>query len=446
MRSTKRLWATTILVSLVMAMTLAWVGSASAAVIDPQGGVFEENCQGQCHGTIWGPTKMATEINFSHGYHAVYQCSSCHGTQFVHNQNGTIKPDMKLCWSCHGLNHGPQGEMATGKCDACHKTPVKKLRPANHTADWKGKPHAGPGATQLRTRCMMCHTGAFCTKCHDQKGITWQPSDGQWSYNSGDGCQQCHSLSTLRKAVGEVKAGVASPLEKSFQVMGIDSSAHRGLTCQQCHPDFSYVPTKNLTNVWAINSALSCQNCHSEDGAKTLAAYASNGTSPTVTMPKKAMVAGDYLKSVHGQLLIKGDIKTATCASCHGGHDIQKLDNETAKAAIHSSADKVCAGCHAKEYASYDDYYHGAAYKRGASDAPACWDCHGAHNVLKVKDPGSMVSASNRAKTCAVCHKDASASFAQQGGDLIHQKKSVYNDNVIVRLIATLRAMIPGNS
>jgi len=82
------MWATTILVSLVMAMTLAWASSAFAAVINPNAGVFEENCQGQCHGTIWGPTKMAGEINFSHGYHAVYQCSTCHGTTFVQSSSG----------------------------------------------------------------------------------------------------------------------------------------------------------------------------------------------------------------------------------------------------------------------------------------------------------------------------------------------------------------------
>ncbi len=435
-------------VAFVVLLTLLWSSVAFAAVIDPNGGVYEENCQGQCHGTIYGPTISMSEINFSHGYHSVYQCSSCHGTQFVHNQNGTIKPDMKLCWSCHGLQHGPQGEMATGKCDACHKVPRSQLRPASHTADWAGKPHAGPGATQLRTKCMMCHTGDQCNSCHVKKGVSWQPKDGIWAYDSGDGCQQCHSLSTLRKAVGQVKAGVTSPLEKSFQVTGVDTSVHRSLTCGNCHPDFTYSKTsaQGLTKVWAINAALSCQNCHSENNPN-----ASSGTSATVP-PKSAMVAAVYEKSIHGQLLAKGDIRTATCASCHGGHDIQKLDTPQQKAVMHTAADQVCAQCHSKEYASYNDYYHGAAYKKGAADAPACWDCHGAHNVMKVNDPLSLVSADNVGKTCGgasanglTCHQGSDASFGAQAGTLIHQQKTIYNDNVIVRLIAAIRAMLPGS-
>lgn len=432
--------ATVAFVALVVAMTIAWSATALAAVIDPNGGVYEENCQGQCHGTIWGPTKMASAINFSHGYHAVYQCSSCHGTQFVHNRNGTIKPDMKLCWSCHGLQHGPQGEMATGTCTACHKLPVGKTRPpkpAWHTAGWAGKPHAGPGESQLRTRCMMCHTGQFCTTCHQKKGITWQPKDGIWAYDSGNGCQQCHALSTLRKAVGQVKAGVTTPLEKSFQVTGLDTSAHGSLACGQCHPDFTYSKTPNptLTRVWNINSALACQSCHQHDKEKDV-----------------------YLKSVHGQLLLQGDVRTATCASCHGGHDIQKLNNPAAVNALHGKAEQVCADCHEKEYASYDDYYHGAAYKKGAEDAPACWDCHGAHQIQKVKSPSSLVSVENIGRTCGgaaisqngtatpqlQCHQGSQQDFGEQAGNLIHQQKTVCNDNVIVRLIAAVRALLPG--
>jgi nitrate/TMAO reductase-like tetraheme cytochrome c subunit len=425
--------AATVFVTIVMVMMLAWSATAFAAVIDPGGGVYEENCQGQCHGNLWGPTKMAPAINFSHGYHAVYQCSSCHGKQFVHNKNGTIKPDMKLCWSCHGLQHGPQGEMATGQCNACHKLPASQARPpkpAFHTSGWAGKPHVGPGKTQFRTRCMMCHTRSDCDTCHKAKNVSWAPADNIWAYDSGDDCMQCHGLSTLRKAVGEVKAGITSPLEKSFQVVGLESSAHNKLACNQCHPDFTYSKAVNpsLTRVWTINSALACQSCHDHEKVKET-----------------------YLKSVHGQLLVKGDIRTATCASCHGGHDISKLKTPAAKAALHASAQEVCADCHKKEYASYDDYYHGAAYKKGASDAPACWDCHGDHEILAVKNTDSLVSADNIGKTCGgasanglQCHQGSEQDFGQQAGSLIHQQKTIYNDNVIVRLIAAVRALLPG--
>ena len=427
MRPTKRLWATTILVSLVVAMTLAWVASAYAVVIDPNAGVFEENCQGTCHGTIWGATKMASEINFSHGYHAVYQCSTCHGDTFVHSRNGTIKPVMKQCWSCHGLQHGPQGEMATGRCEACHKTPRSKMKPVTHVPGWAGKPHAIPGKTQLQTSCMMCHTQAQCEACHIKKGITWQPA-GPWAYNGQDGCLACHGLSTLVKVTGQITpSGATAPSTQSFQVVGVEFSAHRTLTCGQCHPDFTYSKRQALeqTSVWSWNAALACQNCHKHD-----------------------KVTAVYIKSVHGQEELKGNLNTATCASCHGSHNIQSLKSPLAKAQMHAAADQVCAksGCHTAQWASYDDYYHGAAYKKGATDSPSCWDCHGSHDIQRVKSPDSKVSAENIGATCGKCHKGSAAAFGAQAGQLIHQKKTIYNDNLIVRAIAWIQSMLPGGA
>ena len=417
MRSNKGLRAAITVAALAVVMMMASGSIALAIKIDTSVGVTEENCTSQCHGSMWGPTKMAAEINFSHGYHTVYQCSSCHGTRFVHSQNSTIKPDMKLCWSCHGLQHGPQGEMATSRCEACHKTPVSKLRLASHIAGWAGKAHAGPGASQLRTSCMMCHTHKQCEDCHRAKGVSWEPKVA-WSYDAGDACMQCHGMSTLRKEVGMVKNDVTTPLEKSFQVVGLDFSVHRNLTCGACHSDFSYVKSASATDVWTVTASQACAGCHKAENKV-------------------------YSRSIHGQQLAKGDLTTATCASCHGSHEIQNLKKSpVAKAALRASAQTVCAQCHAKQYASYDDYYHGAAYKRGAADAPVCWDCHGAHDIAPAKDPNSKVSDANIGKTCGKCHQGSQAEFGQQAKTLIHQQRTVYNDNVIVRLIAAVRGML----
>jgi len=423
----KGLQATILLVAVVLATMLATVAIASAAVIDPNAGVYEENCQGQCHGTIWGDTKMASEITFSHGYHAVYQCSTCHGTTFVHSRNGTVKPDMKLCWQCHGLFHGPQGEMATSKCTACHKTPRAQLRPASHVAGWAGKPHVVPGKTQLQTQCMMCHTRAQCETCHRAKGIDWQPS-GPWTYNSQDGCLACHSLSTLVKVTGPTSsvAGIGANVQ-SFQVTGLEFSAHRNLTCGQCHPDFTYSRTQAIANAkaWAWNAGIACQNCHDHE-----------------------KVAAVYIKSVHGVQQLKGNMSTALCSSCHGSHNIAPLKSPLAKAQLHMASDVVCgkAGCHLEQYTTYDDYYHGAAYKKGQIDSPSCWDCHGAHDIQPAKSPDSRVNAVQLGKTCGKCHKGSDAEFGKQAAALIHQKKTIYNDNLIVRAIGWIQSLFGGGA
>jgi hypothetical protein len=41
-----------------------------------------------------------------------------------------------------------------------------------------------------------------------------------------------------------------------------------------------------------------------------------------------------------------------------------------------------------------------------------CASCHGAHDVLPASNPASLVSAQNRVATCAKCHPGASANFA----------------------------------
>jgi hypothetical protein len=112
------------------------------------------------------------------------------------------------------------------------------------------------------------------------------------------------------------------------------------------------------------------------------------------------------------------------------------------------AADRVCSkpGCHEKDWATYDDYYHGAAYKKGATDSPSCWDCHGAHDVQAVKSPDSKISAENLGKTCGACHKGSDAEFGAQAQQLIHQKKTIYNDNMVVRAIAWVRSMLPGGT
>ena len=352
------------LASILVAITVlvAVLGSATMAIAQEMTGqqmldlfeqlrsgpVFEQECS-LCHANI-AQTKTK-EIIFSHGMHIMRACSACH-PKFPHQPGGTATPKMDVCFDCHGLNHGPRGNLATGLCVKCHMTKIDKLRPAFHTADWKGKPHVAPSLKQLNTKCAMCHTLKQCDVCHIKEGITWKP-EKPMAYDSANGCLACHGDQNLYKSdVGGQR--------KSFQVQGLYSSAHKSLTCQQCHVDFKYIEGPDQTKIWAINAGLACAGCHDHE-----------------------KVTKTYYSSVHGQKLIeqmvKGEnISTAVCSSCHGGHYIQRYSKDpVAKAELHAAAYRVCARCHKEKYESYDDYYHGAAYKRGAADAPACWDCHG---------------------------------------------------------------------
>ncbi len=381
--------------------------------------VISESC-GACHGNIADTDNYSSEIVFTHANHIMLQCSSCH-TKFPHRPEGTARPTMKGCSDCHGLKHGPMGELASGKCEDCHKTPKERLRPGFHTYDWAGKPHVKPAEKEFNSNCAMCHTPASCDDCHQAKGINWAPDD--WAYNSGDGCNVCHGNAFLQKQ--------AISGSKSYQVSGVKDSAHQDYTCQDCHVDFRYDDKPAATPLWTVNAGQACADCHEKQKDKRL-------SDPVA----------EYDKSTHAKAIEDGNFDSATCGSCHGGHFIARTMNNPLEATrLQGAAYRVCARCHndpdspgGPRYDTYNDYYHGRAYKKGAPDAPACWDCHGSHKILPSTDPESSMSAENRGDTCGQkgCHRGSTQEFGTEASALIHQKTTAEAENPLLRLIANI--------
>jgi hypothetical protein len=389
----------------------------------------EEDVCAKCHANYDPAANFATDIKFSHGYHLKMQCSDCH-TKFPHQKSGTQRPTMKICMNCHGLYHGPQSILAKANCDACHNTPKWQLScPYNNIPDWAGKGHVAKGTTDTNSDCMMCHQQSDCVTCHEQQNILWAPTNG-WAYDPGEpdakaGCYACHGDSTLLAPVGGTN--------QSFQVTGVTDSVHYQLTCQQCHPDFNYSGATGTTKLWNVNAGIQCGTCHQN------LKNASNPSDTHLSQP-----VADYEKSIHAQKIRNGDYTAATCASCHGGHFIYTLDTAEGKARMHGDAYRVCARCHATQYDSFNDYYHGQPYKDGASDAPACWQCHGSHLILNHADKNSTIYAGNLGATCGQpgCHKGSTEQFAAQAAQLIHRKTQAQTDNPLLQLISKVKGAI----
>ena len=55
----------------------------------------------------------------------------------------------------------------------------------------------------------------------------------------------------------------------------------------------------------------------------------------------------------------------------------------------------TCAKCHANVKAEYMQSIHGTAVQRGNWQAPVCTDCHGIHTIKAPKDANSSVAAAN---------------------------------------------------
>lgn len=420
-----RLLALALAVVAITALTSVGVATAAESE-DPQSfeqlftelqdtPVYKDACTKTCHGSIAKTKNYSSEIIFQHGYHQLVACSSCH-TRFPHRASATIeRPTMKGCFDCHGVRHGPMGLIASDACEDCHVTPKERLRPAFHTYGWAGKEHVAPSEKNWSTQCSMCHDAPSCTNCHDAEGIIWSPDS--WDYNAGDGCLACHGDEGLTK---QTSGG-----QKSFEVAGLQASAHTDVTCQDCHPDYRYDDKLMSSQLWAVNAGQACADCHEKQTEESL-----------------SNVVPAYNKSGHAKALADGNYESATCGSCHGGHYIYRLDTDLARQRMHMSSYRVCARCkqHGEDYDTYDDYYHGKAYKSGAADAPACWDCHNSHKILAADDKESTVNEANAGATCGKdgCHQGSSDKFGAAAAELIHQKVKQQEANPILRLIARI--------
>lgn len=238
------------------------------------------------------------------------------------------------------------------------------------------------------------------------------------------GCMVCHGDRNLIRIKGDQYI--------SFYVDDavMRASAHANTICTGCHLDFAYKAPHKTTTDWARTAKQACKNCHQPEFDEfNLGAHAVNDKP--------------------GQPDPKADAKPL-CGDCHGSHDIVKLtNNPAARADLRANGYEVCGRCHQKEWEGYADYYHGAAYRRGAPDAPACWDCHGAHTVLPSSDSKSPTNPDNLAQTCSgsltgrSCHTGVSDAFLSYTA-LIHQRRTALQDNALYSTMTRVREGISG--
>ncbi|MCB8818720.1 cytochrome c3 family protein [Desulfosporosinus shakirovi] len=114
-----------------------------------------------------------------------------------------------------------------------------------------------------------------------------------------DNCRQCHGDENSR----------------------IESSVHGFLSCTSCHTDISGYPHPEGASLDKKESVATCTSCH------------------------KGLVTDSYARSFHGKAIHFGSEKSASCADCHGAHDILGQDNPNSKVAK-ENIPETCAGCH----------------------------------------------------------------------------------------------------
>lgn len=270
---------------------------------------------------------------------------------------------------------------------------------------------------------------------------------------AGDACLDCHRDSkSIALASGE-------SLSLSIDAAALAKSAHKKLACTDCHADLAGTqgahvarPPQNRREM-AIASSEACKKCHFANYKDTLDSVhrakiaagrlegavcsdchgAHDVSSPgdprtkisqTCSTCHKA-IADAFVKSVHGASLASGSEDAPTCTDCHKSHAIA----DARAGAFQLKTHELCGNCHTNEklmakyklstavLQTYLQDFHGTTVKLQQGDPKAkpvvalCTDCHGVHDIAKVRDANSPVLKANLLATCQKCHPDAKANF-----------------------------------
>jgi len=213
--------------------------------------------------------------------------------------------------------------------------------------------------SQAKNTCIACHSqlddplhvnpDEYAAGIHAQKGIT---------------CVSCHggdaTADDMDKAMSKAAGFKGKPERKAIPAF-----------CAKCHADSAYM----------------------------------RGFDPSLRTDQLAQ----YLTSVHGKMLAKGDDKVAVCVDCHGVHDIMPPNDPRAHV-YPTNVATTCSRCHADaaymkpykiptdQFALYNSsVHHAALIDRGDLSAPTCTTCHGSHGAA----PPGVKSVVN---VCSTCH------------------------------------------
>jgi hypothetical protein len=242
--------------------------------------------------------------------------------------------------------------------------------------------------------------------------------------NAKSGCLVCHGDPNLSR----LKDGklVSFWIDSAL----VDISSHATVQCTGCHLEFAFkTPHVPDGSDWSSGAKSACANCHLDQSA--LMSQGAHRAKPATTTPVPQAASTAI-----------AEIAPPLCGDCHGNHGIMTItDSEEGQNGLRARADGICAPCHEEYWDNFNDYYHGAAFKRGASDAPACWDCHEAHDPLPVDDKDSNVNERHLVETCKQCHPDANEDYVAYA-QLIHKRQEVADGFFLYKWILAARTAV----
>ena len=332
--------------------------------------------------------------------HVELACVDCHRdlrnfTDWPHSER--LQP--VSCAICHPE---PAHAVAAGdhegklKCAACH---------GSHDIVDPASSHSPLSKTRINRTCANCHNalhaphrgrtaqyanydvglhgshpnvggkGPACTTCHGTHTIS---SESKLSPKLEAACLSCHQ---------EIQAEFMQSVHAEF------NEGRNKSHCFECHGEHrSRAPSDTTLRVTNESTAeATCGSCHKESVQR-------------------------YNQSLHAFALESGSPRAPRCESCHGAHNIRRVDDPLSP--MHRSRQvETCAKCHSKigisldpevrlprSFENYLESTHGKLLAKGNKDVPVCIDCHGGHAIRGSSDPLSTIALLNIDQTCGKCH------------------------------------------
>ncbi len=299
-------------------------------------------------------------------------CTACHEEPAPDAYEQSVHGFFE-CTDCHGgVDEFPHASpVPPPDCSACHGDVVQAYAEGVHAG--AGRP-AGAG---VPATCHDCH-GA-----HDIRPSTDKASR-TYHLNVPDTCARCHGPA-------DPDAEALLPAPKVYA--SFDDSIH-GVALRE----------------HGLLVAPSCASCHGSHGIRG----SSDPESPVhrSAIPERcgschAGILAKYEESVHSDLLASGNLAVAVCTDCHNTHEIGTHEVSGWRLDVI----KECGTCHEPSIETYRDTFHGQVTSLGFSRVATCADCHGSHDILPKDSPASRVSGERLLATCQTCHPGASPSF-----------------------------------
>jgi nitrate/TMAO reductase-like tetraheme cytochrome c subunit len=252
---------------------------------------------------------------------------------------------------------------------------------------------ADPGSASGSPDCASCHSSG-------QSAVTQETLHG--SVHESLVCTSCHvDISSIPhpERLSAVNCGSCH----SAEAMGWHKSPHAvkpgAPACVGCHGTHSIHSLRPGNNpAIKLQIAQLCMKCHEKE-------FESYKTSVHAKALERGSGKAATCTDCHGEHTIQGPESagspvapasvSSTCGSCHG-------DKKT----------MATAGLPTDRVSTFKSSFHAAALKMGNMKAATCASCHGAHDILASTDPAARTNPANLPKTCSHCHTGVKQGFA----------------------------------